>query len=180
MAAEPLKVALVTGAARRIGRVIALDLAAAGWRVAVHHRSSASEAAEVVAAIQSKGGTAEAFAADLADPTAVEGLIPAVEEALGPVSLLINNASLFLYDDVASLEQSRWQRHHSVNLEAAVFLAKSLADRLPAGMNGHVINIIDQRVLKPTPVFFSLMASPKLASTPRPQCWRRRSPRASG
>lgn len=148
-------VALVTGAAKRIGRAIALDLAAHGWAVAVHHHRSAAEAGVTVAMILAGGGKAVALAADLADPTAVAGLIPACARMLGAPTLLVNNASLFLPDEVGGLDTGLWDRHQAINLRAPVMLAQAMAAHLPEGAEGNVINIIDQRVWKPTPQFFS-------------------------
>ena len=148
-------IALVTGAAKRIGRTIALDLAQAGWAVAVHHNRSAAEANEVVTAITSRGGLAVALAADLADAGAVARLVPACILALGPPTLLVNNASLFLPDNVGAIDVALWDRHQAINLRAPVMLAQALAATLPPGAEGNVINIIDQRVWRPSPQFFS-------------------------
>ena len=149
------QIAIVTGAARRIGRAIAIDLAAAGWSVIVHHNRSSAEAEEVVAAITASNGQAVALSGDLADPAAVAGLVPACVAALGAPTLLVNNASLFLPDEVGSLDPALWDRHQAVNLRAPVMLAQALAAHLPAGAEGNVVNIIDQRVWRPTPHFFS-------------------------
>jgi len=148
-------IALVTGAAKRIGRAIALDLAAHGWAIAVHHHRSQAEANDVVAAISVAGGDAVALSADLADPSDVAGLLPACVRALGAPSLLVNNASLFLPDEVGSLEPVLWDRHQAVNLRAPVLLAQAMAAHLPTGVDGNIVNIVDQRVWRPTPLFFS-------------------------
>ncbi len=145
---------LVTGAARRIGRALALDFGRRGWQVAVHAHTSAADAESVVADIKKSGGSAVAVTADLADHRAATELVRRVNANFGPMSCLINNASLFLYDDVATLDHDLWDRHMAINLKAPVFLAKEMAEHLPAGTAGNVINIIDQRVWKPTPHFF--------------------------
>lgn len=150
---------LITGAARRIGRAIALDLARQGWRVGVHYRRSAAEAEALVAEIRHAGGAAAALAADLASEADVAGLVPRCAEALGVPVCLINNASEFLVDTVASATPESWDTHLDINLKAPVFLAKSLFLALPEGMSGNVINIIDQRVWKLTPDFFSYTIS---------------------
>lgn len=99
------------------------------------------------------------LAADLADAAAVARLIPGCAAALGAPRCLINNAAMFVYDDVASLSSELWDRQLAVNLKAPVFLAKAFAAHLPRGASGNVINMIDQRVWKPTPLFFSYAAS---------------------
>jgi NAD(P)-dependent dehydrogenase (short-subunit alcohol dehydrogenase family) len=161
--AEPAvtpRAALVTGAGRRIGRAIALDLAKAGWAVAVHHRpGSASDADAVVAEILAAGGRAMAVAADLEHEAETEALVPAAVRALGPLGLLVNNASVFEEDDVASATRASWDRHLETNLRAPLVLTQSFARALPAGNSGQVINILDQRVLNLTPHFLSYTVS---------------------
>jgi NAD(P)-dependent dehydrogenase (short-subunit alcohol dehydrogenase family) len=155
-------VALVTGGGRRIGRTICLTLAEAGYDVAVHHRGAPDDAREVVARIQSLGRKAAAVAADLADETALAGLIPQATEALGPVTLLVNCASLFEDDRVGDLSRERWDAHLQTNLRAPVVLAEALAASLPAEIPdgaASVVNILDQRVFKPNPQFFSYTLS---------------------
>ncbi|HRO50722.1 MAG TPA: SDR family oxidoreductase [Hyphomicrobium sp.] len=150
---------LITGSARRIGRAIARDLAANGWRVCVHYRRSAHEAEALVEEIRQAGGTAEALAADLAVEADVASLVPRCAEVLGAPICLINNASEFLVDTVATVAPETWDTHLDINLKAPVFLAKSLFLALPADAVGNVINIIDQRVWKLTPDFFSYTIS---------------------
>lgn len=150
---------LITGAARRIGRTIAARMAGLGWQVGVHYRSSAAEAEAVVAEIVAGGGRAAALAADLALPDDVAGLVGACGRALGPVTCLINNASEFQFDTARSMTVGDWNRHIDCNLRAPVFLAREFALQLPDGEAGLVINIIDQRVLRPTPDFFSYSVS---------------------
>ncbi len=194
------KVALVTGGSRRIGRAIVEALAGDGWMVAIHANASIAEAEGVAAAIRAQGGEAAAFAADLADPQAVAGLMPAVIERFGPVTLLVNNASLFLRDTLTSIDVPTWNRQFSVNIRAPSVLAGAMATALPAPREGAIVNIVDQRVLKLTPEFYSYTLSkaalhaatrtmaqalaPASASTPWrpvPCCRTRRTvPRASG
>jgi NAD(P)-dependent dehydrogenase (short-subunit alcohol dehydrogenase family) len=157
MSAAPTNpgVALVTGAARRIGRAIALELARQGWAVAIHYATSRAEAEAVVSEVRSLGARSVAVAADLADARALEGLIGEAARQLGPVTCLVNNASLFLDDDIATLSVSDWDRQIDVNLRAPVLLAQQFARALPDGAAGNIINIIDQRVLRPTPEHFA-------------------------
>lgn len=150
---------LITGSARRIGRAIALDLARTGWQVCVHYRRSAAEASALVDEIRSLGGAAAAVAGDLAKQTDVAALIPRCREALGAPVCLINNASEFQVDSVATTTSETWDTHLDINLKAPVFLAQSLFLNLPDGASGNVINIIDQRVWKLTPDFFSYTIS---------------------
>ena len=151
--------ALVTGAARRIGRVLALDLAGHGWRVGLHCRNSVDEAERLAGEIEGKGGSAAVLRADLTDNAAVERLVDQCAAQLGAPTCLVNNASMFVYDDLVTLDPRVWDAQLAVNLKAPVFLAKAFAASLPAGALGNVINMIDQRVLKPTPHFFSYAAS---------------------
>jgi len=146
-------VALVTGAARRIGRALALEAARAGYALAIHHRDSADEAASLIAEIEGAGGKAIALAADLSDRAACEGLIEQAT-ALGPVTLLVNSASQF-HDDRFGALGDHWDEHFEVNLRAPVFLAQAFAKRLSADHDGLIVNILDQRVWRPTPQFFS-------------------------
>ena len=152
-------VALVTGGAKRIGRAIALRLAQEGYAVAVHCRRSRSDAQDVKALIEGRGGRAHTIEADLADAEAVNGLIEKAGAALGPLTLLVNNASLFEPDEVQNLDADLWERHFSVNLRAPAFLTRDFAQQLPDGRDGAIVNIIDQRVWKLNPQFFSYTLS---------------------
>ena len=150
---------LITGAAKRIGRAIALDLAQHGWRVAVHFNTSGDAAARTVQEITSAGGAAVAIEADLADLRAAQGLIGACLEQIGQPTCLINNASAFEHDEFASLTGESWQDHIDINLRAPVFLAQTFAANLAPPAEGTIINIVDQRVWKLTPNYFSYTIS---------------------
>jgi len=150
---------LITGSARRIGRAIALDLARAGWQVCVHYRRSGDEAKALAEQINSTGGVAVTLGGDLALDSDVEQLIPRCSAIIGPPTCLINNASEFQVDTVATVTPDTWDTHLDINLKAPVFLAKALFLNLPDGAMGNVINIIDQRVWKLTPDFFSYTIS---------------------
>jgi NAD(P)-dependent dehydrogenase (short-subunit alcohol dehydrogenase family) len=151
-------VALVTGAARRIGRAIALGLAGSGWSVAVHHHASSEAAQELVGEIAAAGGRAAAFAADLRDEAATAGLVPAAA-ALGPVTCLINNASVFAHDDIKTMTRESWDDHIEVNLRAPLVLSQEFTRALPAGARGAIVNILDERVWNHTPEFLSYTVS---------------------
>ncbi len=147
--------ALVTGAARRVGRAIALRLAAAGWNVAVHYGGSAEEAEATAREIRGVGVSAVTLEADLAREDQVETLLDRARDGLGPIGLLVNNASLFEPDRLATLTRDSWNGHMAVNLRAPVVLMQRFAATLPAGTDGVIVNILDQRVWNPTEDFLS-------------------------
>jgi NAD(P)-dependent dehydrogenase (short-subunit alcohol dehydrogenase family) len=148
-------VALVTGGARRVGRAIVEDLAANGWAVAIHYNRSRDEAEAVAAGIRERGGRATVVCGDLGDPGCHVEMIADASKALGPVTLLVNNASIFEKDTVGALDRALWDRQLAVNLAAPVFLAEAFANALPADMEGNVVNLLDQRIWRPTPAYFS-------------------------
>lgn len=150
---------LITGAARRIGRALALDLARNGWRIAIHCRNSRAEAEELAHEITGIGSSAIVLDCDLADADAVAKLIPRCADALAAPVCLINNASAFLPDSISEMSEDVWNTHLDVNLRTPVFLARALYVGLPVGRQGNVINIIDQRVWRLTPEFFSYTIS---------------------
>ena len=149
--------ALVTGASRRIGRAIALALAGRGHDVAIHHRSSPQDAETLADAVRALGRRAAVVAADLAREDEVRGLVPAAVEALGPLSVLVNNASVFEDDRVGALSRETWDRHLETNLRAPLVLIEAFAAQAPKG--SAVVNLLDQRVLKPDPRFVSYALS---------------------
>ncbi len=156
-AARPI--ALITGAARRIGRTIALDLAQAGWSIGLHYRSGQTEAEDVATEIRGMGGEVAALHCDLADAADVATLLPRCVAALGAPRCLVNNASVFEFDELATLKPEGWARHLAVNLTAPVMLSQAFAKVLPVDQPGNIINIIDQRVWASTPEFFSYSLS---------------------
>jgi len=148
--------ALVTGAARRIGRALALEAADAGYDLLIHHRDALADARSLVSEIAALGRDAVIVAQDLAEPDAAQRLLAA---APAPVTLLINNASLFEDDRLETLTPQTWDRHQDANLRAPVLLMQAFAAALPAERSGLIVNILDQRVLKPNPQFFSYAIS---------------------
>jgi NAD(P)-dependent dehydrogenase (short-subunit alcohol dehydrogenase family) len=156
---EPSKVALVTGGARRIGRAICERLAHEGYALIIHCNVSVADGEALAASIRGQGGDATVIAADLADPDAVSGLGEMMGAAFGPVTLLVNNASMFVRDDLLSLDVPTWNRQFSVNIRAPSVLAGAMARALPEDMAGAIINIIDQRVWKLTPEYYSYTLS---------------------
>jgi NAD(P)-dependent dehydrogenase (short-subunit alcohol dehydrogenase family) len=153
------KSALVTGGARRIGRALALMLAKEGYAVAVHHHSSQTEAAALVADIERAGGRAVALAADLADEAAVQELLPRATATLGAIGVLVNNASIFDHDTVVTATRESWDSHLAVNLRAPFVLTQQFAALLPPDAGGIVVNMLDERVWKLTPYFVSYTLS---------------------
>lgn len=158
------QVALVTGAARRLGRAMALDLAARGFDVAVHYASSADAAKQVVAEITSMGRRAIALPADLLDEAAMAGLVPSAAHALGPLTVLVNNASIFEYDNIETADRTSWDRHFQSNLRAPFVLTQAFAAQAPDPetdamgeplAKALIVNMIDQRVRKLTPEFMT-------------------------
>jgi NAD(P)-dependent dehydrogenase (short-subunit alcohol dehydrogenase family) len=149
----PRAVALVTGGARRIGAAIVTRLAAEGWRVVIHANSSLTEAEALAGRIRQAGGSASCVGADLRDGAAVAELVGEAARAFGPLTLLVNNASLFRVDTLQTVSGEQWEAHQAVNLRAPVFLARDFAAQAPAGSS--IVNIVDQRVLKLTPQCFS-------------------------
>lgn len=157
--------ALVTGGAQRIGRSIVLDLAARGTDVAIHYHGSAEAAESLAAEIRASGVRAVALQADLLDSGATRGLVARAAQALArPVTVLVNNASIFEYDTLATATPESWDRHIGSNLRAPFELTQAFAAQAPepgrdeAGepvARACVVNIIDQRVLKPTPEFMT-------------------------
>lgn len=156
--------ALVTGAARRLGRAMALHLAGRGYDVAVHYAGSAEDAEAVAEDVRKAGRIAATLQADLLREEDMASLVPrAVAELGGPLSVLVNNASIFEYDTIGSATAETWFRHFGSNLRAPFVLTQAFAAQAPAPgtmdgepiATGLVVNMIDQRVLKPTPEFMT-------------------------
>lgn len=156
---DSIKTALITGAGTRLGRAVALSLADEGWDIAIHYNSSGADAKSLVEEITQLKRRAVAVQADLCDHRAAAKLVAASTRALGPLSCLINNAGRFEEDTIETMVDSDWEAHFAVNLKSPAFLAQSFAAQLPKGARGNIINMIDQRVWKPTPQFFSYTAS---------------------
>jgi NAD(P)-dependent dehydrogenase (short-subunit alcohol dehydrogenase family) len=146
---------LVTGAARRIGRAIALALSEAGYAVVIHANRALAEADRLHDEIARKGGKAAIVRADLADHGQVAALVPSAVAAVGPLTLLVNNAAMFEPDEIGRLDRALWDRQFAVDLRAPVFLAEAFAAQAPRNADASIVNVLDQRVLKPTPQFVS-------------------------
>ncbi len=149
------RTALVTGAGRRLGRALALALADEGYDVAVHCRNSLEEANAVAAEIVAKGRRATVVQADLAEEAQTLTVVGRAREALGPIGVLVNNASVFELDNLLTADRRSWDRHMETDLRAPVVLAQGLVRQLPDEGQGAIVNIIDQRVHNLTPNYLS-------------------------
>ena len=151
--------ALVTGAAQRIGRSIALGLAADGWHVVVHYNRSSADADATVAEIIRTGGKATALPADLGDPQACRGLVREASAQTGGLTCLVNNASLFVEDRIDDVSAAGFDDILAVNLRAPVLLSQAFAVQLPEGEDGVIVNILDQKLANTNPDFLSYSLS---------------------
>ncbi|MEO0982425.1 MAG: SDR family oxidoreductase [Pseudomonadota bacterium] len=157
--AEP-GAALVTGGGARLGQAMALALGARGWAVAVHYRGSKAGAEDTAREIEAAGGQAALIQADLGSESGQSGVIARASEALGkPLDLLVNSASTFVDDSAASHTREGWDFHMEANLRAPVHLSQQFAGALPADRHGLIVNLIDQRVWKLNPQFFTYTLS---------------------
>jgi NAD(P)-dependent dehydrogenase (short-subunit alcohol dehydrogenase family) len=148
-------VALVTGGARRIGRAIVEDLARHGWAVAIHCHQSRGQADSLAAAIREGGGRSAVVAGDLAETATPARIIAEAQAALGVLTLLVNSAAVFEFDAVGALDRPLWDRQLAINLAAPVFLAEAFAGQCPAGVEGNVVNLLDQSIWRPRPRNYS-------------------------
>lgn len=145
----------MTGAARRIGAAIVRDLGRNGWSVALHCHRSRNEAEAVAEGVRADGGRAVVLAADLADLPALPDLVERATAALGPIGLLVNNASEYEPDVIGALDAVAFERQLRIDLTSPCLLTDAWVRALPADMAGQAIHLLDQRVLRPTPSFFS-------------------------
>ncbi|MDX0613201.1 SDR family oxidoreductase [Sinorhizobium medicae] len=154
-----LKAALVTGGARRIGRAIVEDLATHGFAVAIHANGSFAEAEALAASLRGSGAKAIALRADLTEIGAVSRLVAEATGSIGPLDLLVNNASVFNKDSIAEFDEAVWERHFALHVKAPSLLARDFAQQRQADVSGLIVNVIDQRVWSPNPRFYSYMLS---------------------
>lgn len=150
--------ALITGGARRVGAAIAEDLSRNGFSIAIHHHESEDDAGRLADRMRAGGGTAEIFGADLTDAGQTGALLAQVRARLGPVDLLVNNASLFKADSALDHDGETWERHFAMHARAPAQLAAAFAAQEEIE-DGLIVNIIDQRVLRPNPNYFSYTLS---------------------
>jgi NAD(P)-dependent dehydrogenase (short-subunit alcohol dehydrogenase family) len=156
---KPRGAALVTGGARRIGRALVQACADAGYDVAIHCRTVDDDAEAAAAEVRARGRRAWLLSCDLRKEASVASLVHEAEGELGPVTLLVNCASVFEDDSFATMNRASWDAHLDTNLRAPLVLAQAFARRLPADRQGLIVNILDQRVLAPTAEFFSYSVS---------------------
>jgi NAD(P)-dependent dehydrogenase (short-subunit alcohol dehydrogenase family) len=151
--------ALVTGGARRIGRVLAATAAEAGYDVAIHVRAVDDDAEGAASEIRGHGRKAAILTCDLRKESTTVALVAEAEAELGPVTLLVNSASVFEHDAFADMNRASWDAHMETNLRTPLVLSQAFARRLPADREGLIVNILDQRVWRPGPEFFSYTLS---------------------
>lgn len=154
-----LKTALVTGGARRIGAAIVKDLAAHDFAVAIHAEHSIAEAEALCRRILDDGGRASVIRGDLTRWEDAENLVRKAADSIGPIDLVVNNASLFIDDSLESFSAETWERHFAIHAQAPSLIVRGLAAQLPEGVPGLAVNIIDQRVWAPNPRFYSYTLS---------------------
>lgn len=152
-------VALITGASDRVGATIARHLANAGYGVVIHYRSNSTLAQTVRQSILDAGGKAAIVKADLAKRAQRSGLLARAAKPFGPITVLVNNASVFDPDSATDVSEDLWDRHFAIHAEAPVFLARDFARQLPDGVDGNIVNLIDERVLQLSPAYFSYTLS---------------------
>jgi NAD(P)-dependent dehydrogenase (short-subunit alcohol dehydrogenase family) len=153
------RAALVTGAGKRLGRAIALGLAAAGWDVAIHYRHSEAEARATAAAVEALGRRAVLLACDLADEAAVRALLGRASAALGAVGCVVNSASQFEYDSAPDFSPALLAEHMQANVAAPILLAQALHAATPIGQQAVVINLLDQKLFNLNPDYLSYTLS---------------------
>ncbi len=153
------KAALVTGSSKRIGKAVVEMLANQGWDIAIHYQNSADEARDLLKKIEGLGVKGFTVQCDLAVFSETERLIEQCSSAIGPISLLVNNASVFEYDDIRGFNEELWSKTMHVNLRAPLQLAKQFEAQLLDGMRGCIINMLDQKVFNLNPDFFSYTIS---------------------
>jgi NAD(P)-dependent dehydrogenase (short-subunit alcohol dehydrogenase family) len=156
---RPSGAALVTGGTRRLGRALTLACADAGLDVAIHCRTIDDDAETTAAEVRARGRKAVLLACDLRKEGETAPLIGDAEGELGPVTVLVNSASVFEDDSFAAMNRASWDVHLETNLRAPLILAQAFARRVPPDRSGLIVNILDQRVLRPSPAFFSYSIS---------------------
>ena len=153
------KILLITGAATRVGKAIALHFAERGWNIALHYFRSSGKAKELKKIIEQHWVKVALIKADLKNPKQTEKIIPFAKKKLGTIDCLINNAALFEKDDIANFTTKSWNDHLNINLLAPAILTKQFAKQASKKTVSNIINIIDQRIFNLTPFFMSYTVS---------------------
>jgi NAD(P)-dependent dehydrogenase (short-subunit alcohol dehydrogenase family) len=150
---------IVTGGSKRIGREICLRLSRNGFKVVIHYRNSSEEAEETAKMINSGGGSAVICQADLSDVSSAEKLVSKAVEEFGYINAIVNNASVFIHDDISTITSELWDEHMQINAKVPLMLIKVMYDTLDENSKGNVVNILDQKLYNPNPDHLSYTAS---------------------
>ena len=150
---------LITGAATRVGKAIALHFAERGWNIALHYFRSSAKAKELKKIIEQHWVKVALIKADLKNPKQTEKIIPLAKKKLGAINCLVNNAALFEKDDITNFTNKSWNDHLNINLHAPTILTRQFAKQAPKKTVSNIINIIDQRIFNLTPFFMSYTIS---------------------
>ena len=152
-------VVLVTGGSKRIGREICLRLSDSGYKVIIHYRSSSEDAEQTARMIISNGGSATICQADLSDLSSAKELISHAIKEFGYLNAIVNNASVFIHDDISTIVSESWDKHMQINAKVPLMLIKEMNDSLGENRRGSVVNILDQKLYYPNPDHLSYTAS---------------------
>tara|TARA_B100001250_G_scaffold135930_1_gene116312 strand:+ start:487 stop:1245 length:759 start_codon:yes stop_codon:yes gene_type:complete len=152
-------VVLVTGGSKRIGREICIRLSRNGYNVIIHYRNSSKEAEETARIINSDGGNAIVCQADLSEISSARNLISKAIEEFGYIDAIVNNASVFLHDDISTVSSNSWDKHMQINAKVPLMLIKEMYGSLDEGRQGNVVNILDQKLHNPNPDYLSYTTS---------------------
>ena len=150
---------IVTGGSKRIGREICLHLSRNGFKVVIHYRNSSEEAEETAKMINSGGGSAVICQADLSDVSSAKKLVSKAVEEFGYINAIVNNASVFIHDDISTITSELWDEHMQINAKVPLMLIKEMYDTLDENSKGNVVNILDQKLYNPNPDHLSYTAS---------------------
>ena len=152
-------VVLVTGGSKRIGREICLRLSRNGYKIIIHYRNSSEEAEETAKMIISEGGNAIVCQADLSEASSARKLVSRAVEEFGYINAIVNNASVFIHDDISTITSESWDKHMQINSKVPLLLIKEMYDSLDDDRTGSIINILDQKLYNPNPDYLSYTAS---------------------
>ena len=152
-------VVLVTGGSKRIGREICLRLSRNGYKIIIHYRNSSEEAEETAKMIIAEGGNAIVCQADLSEPSSARKLISRAVDEFGYINAIVNNASVFIHDDISTITSASWDKHMQINAKSPLLLIKEMYDSLDDDRTGSIVNILDQKLSNPNPDYLSYTAS---------------------